>query len=414
MGRRRVVITGMGIISPIGLSLDEYWDSLINGRSGVGRITRFDTTDYTAKIGGELKGFDPENFGIDKRHVRRSDPFIIYAIAASMEAVKMSGLDIDKEDPFRCGCILGSGIGGLLTVEREHQKLLERGPRRVSPFLIPSMIADMAPGDVAIQHNLKGPNYGVVSACASSAHAIGDAMRVIQAGDADIIVSGGSEASISPLGLAGFCSARALSTRNDEPEKASRPYDADRDGFVMAEGGAILVLEELEHAKKRGAEILAEVAGYGATADAYHITAPQPEGLSGTQAMKLAIKDAKLNPEDIQYINPHGTSTPLNDKIETQVLKNVFGDHAKKLAISSTKSMTGHMLGAAGAAEVIASVKTINESLVHPTINYDTPDPDCDLDYVPNQPREMEVNAVLSNSLGFGGHNATLILKKFS
>lgn len=414
MSERRVVVTGMGVVNPVGLSVDEFWDSLINGRSGIGRITRFDTSEYTTQIGGELKNFDPENFGIDKRKARRSDLFVIYALAASEEAVRMSGIDFDKEDPFRCGTVLGSGIGGLMTVEEEHKKLIEKGPRRVSPFLIPSMIADMAPGEVAIRYNLKGINYSVVSACASSAHALGDAMKMIKAGAADVVVSGGCEASITPLGLAGFCSARALSTRNDDPERASRPYDAERDGFVMAEGGAILVIEELEHAKKRGANILAELVGYGATADAYHITAPQPEGLSGTEAMRISIKDAGLNPEDIQYINSHGTSTPLNDKIETQVIKNVFGDHAKKLSISSTKSMTGHLLGAAGATELVACIKTINEGIAHPTINYENPDPDCDLDYIPNQAREMKVDAALSNSLGFGGHNASLVVKRFS
>ncbi len=413
MSDRRVVITGMGVITPLGLTVEEYWSSLIEGRSGIGRITRFDVSEFTTQIGGELKGFDPEDYGIDSRKVRRSDRFVLYVMAASKEAMRSSGLDMNREDPFRCGVVLGSGIGGLMTVEEEHKKMLQRGPRRVSPFLIPAMIADMGPGEVAIQHNLKGINYAVVSACASSAHAIGDSMKMIKAGAADVVVSGGSEASITPLGLAGFCSAKALSTRNDEPEKASRPYDAQRDGFVMAEGAAVLILEELEHAKKRGADILAEIAGYGATADAYHITAPQPEGLSGTQALKTAVADSGLNPEDIDYFNAHGTSTPLNDKIETQVIKNVFGEHARRLAVSSTKSMTGHLLGAAGAAEAVACIKSIKEGIVHPTINYDNPDPECDLDYVPNTAREMKVRAAVSNSLGFGGHNASLVLRKF-
>ncbi|MBN2406752.1 MAG: beta-ketoacyl-ACP synthase II [Elusimicrobia bacterium] len=415
MDKRRVVITGMGAVTSVGNNVQDFWSSLLAGKSGIGKITRYDTAGYDTDIAGEIRDFDPVAFGIEAKKARRVDLFVLFALAAAKEAYETSGLDIDKEDPFRCGVIIGSGIGGLLTVEREHIKLLEKGPKRVSPFLIPAMIVDIAAGEVAIKYNFMGVNYGVVSACASSAHAIGDSFRMIQHGDADIVLSGGAEAATTTLGLSGFCSAKALSTaKNDSPERASRPFDRDRDGFVMSEGAGILVLEELEHAKKRGANILAEIIGYGATADAYHITAPHPEGAGGIQAMKAAIKDARIDPSDIQYINAHGTSTQLNDKAETIVIKEVFGDHASRIMISSTKSMVGHMLGAAGAAELIATIKSINEKVVHPTINYETPDPDCDLDYVPNEPREAEVKAALSNSLGFGGHNASLIVKKFS
>ncbi|MDA3792397.1 MAG: beta-ketoacyl-ACP synthase II [Elusimicrobia bacterium] len=414
MTKKRVVVTGMGALTPIGQDVKTYWDSLKEGKSGVGKIMRFDVSEYTTQIAAELKDFDPKEHSISKKKAKRMDDFIIFALAAANEAVKNSGIDTDKENPFRCSTIIGSGTGGLNTIEREHKKLLKRGPRRVSPFLIPAMIMDMSAGEVAIKFGLKGPNYGVVSACASGAHAIGNSMRLIQNGEVDIAVTGGTENSISPLGLAGFCSLKALSTRNGEPQKASRPFDAERDGFVMGEGAGMVVLEELEHAKARGAKIYAELAGYGATADAYHITAPQPEGESGTAAMKAAVTDAELNPEDIDYINAHGTSTPLNDKIETMVIKNVFGEHAKKIAISSTKSMAGHLLGAAGAIEFIACIKTITDGVAHPTINYENPDPECDLDYVPNQARDMEVNAALTNSLGFGGHNAALVVKKYS
>jgi len=414
MNERRVVVTGTGVITPIGKTVDEYWKSLLSAKSGIDRISRFDVSEYTSQIGAEIRDFNPEDFGVEAKKAKRIDLFVQYSLAAAREAIQMSGINTEQEDPFRCGVITGSGIGGLLTVEAEHKKMLEKGPRKVSPFLIPAMIIDIAPGEIAINYGLKGINYSVVSACASSAHAIGDAIKMIKTGTADVIVTGGSEASITPLGLAGFCSARALSTRNDDPEKASRPFDAERDGFVMGEGAGILVLEEMEHAKKRGAQILAEMAGYGATADAYHITAPHPEGVSGMQAMKLALEDGKINPDDVDYINAHGTSTLLNDKIETQVIKNVFGSRAKEIAVSSTKSMTGHLLGAAGAVEMIACIKSINEGVVHPTVNYENPDPECDLDYVPNEPREKEVKVALSNSLGFGGHNATLAVKKFS
>lgn len=414
MTDRRVVVTGMGAVTPIGLNTDDYWQSLIEGESGITRITKFDAEGYRSKIAGELKNFDPENYDIDSKQQRKADDFILYSLAASDEAIEDSGLDMDKEDPYRCGVIMGSGIGGLQTIEEQHKRFLNRGPRRISPFLIPAMIIDMASGQVAIRHNMKGCNYAVVSACASSANSIGDATRMIQYGDADVIFAGGAENSISSLGLGGFCSARALSTRNDEPKKASRPFDAQRDGFVMSEGAGILVLEELEHARERNANILAEVTGYGSTADAYHITAPAPDGESGAQAMKNALNDARMNPEEMDYINAHGTSTPLNDKIETAVLKEVFEDHAREMPISSTKSMVGHLLGAAGVAEIIASIKTINEGVIHPTINYENPDPECDLDYVPNEPREAEVNSALSNSLGFGGHNCSIIVEDFN
>ncbi len=410
---RRVVITGLGAITPVGNTVEEFWGSVTAGKSGIDRITKFDPDKYTTQIGGEVRNFNPGEYGIDPKKAKRIDPFVKFSLAAAKEAVESSGLDMSKEDPYRCGAVIGSGIGGLQTIEKEDAKLNKRGPRRISPFLIPSMIIDMSCGEVAIKYNLKGVNYGVVSACASSAHAIGDSMKMIECGMADIIVTGGSEASMSPLGLAGFCSARALSTRNDDPEKASRPFDKQRDGFVMAEGAAILVLEELEHARKRGANILAELTGYGATADAYHITAPHPDGEGGAKAMELAIENSQIEPGDIDYINAHGTSTPLNDKIETMVIKKVFGDEIGKIPVSSTKSMTGHLLGAAGAIEIISCIKAINEGVIHPTINYENPDPECDLDYVPNKAREHEVNYALSNSLGFGGHNATLIVKKF-
>jgi len=414
MSNRRVVVTGMGAITPIGLNVSEFWESLVEGKSGLGRITRFDASDYTTQIGGEIKDFEPTDFGIDSKKARRIDAFVVYALAAAGEAVESSGLDMNREDPYMCGCIVGSGVGGLGTIEQEKEKLLSGGPRRVSPFLIPGMIIDMTSGEISIRYGLKGVNYGAVSACASSSHAIGDSMRMIQHGDADLVITGGSEASITPLGLAGFCSAKALSKRNDDPEHSSRPFDAERDGFVMSEGSGIIVLEELEHAKKRGARILAELAGYGATADAYHITAPHPEGASGAEAMRKALKDAGMSPEDIDYINAHGTSTLLNDKIETQVIRKVFGPHAENVPVSSTKSMAGHLLGAAGAIELIACIMSINDGIVHPTANYEIPDPECDLDYVPNTAREHKVDAALSNSLGFGGHNATLIVKRFS
>ena len=412
--KRRVVITGVGVVSPIGIGKEAFWDSLKNGRSGAGTLTFFDTTEYPCKIDAEVKNFKPEDFIEDKKSIRRMDRFTQFAFCAADMAIKDSGLDTFKMDPDRVGVIVGTGLGGLSTIEEEHTVLKDKGVRRVSPFLIPKLISNMAPGEIAIRWGFTGPNYAVASACATSNHAIGDSLRMLRYGDADVIVTGGSEAAITPLGFAGFCAARTLSTRNDAPEKASRPCDKDRDGFLMGEGAGIVVLETLDHALARGAKIYAEVAGYGATDDAYHITAPNPEGTSAAQAMKRAIKDADVQPEDIQYINAHGTSTNLNDKTETKALKMVFGEHAKKLAISSTKSMTGHLLGAAGAVELIATILCMQNSLAHPTINLDTPDPECDLDYIPNKARPMNIDVALSNSLGFGGHNAVLVVKKYA
>ena len=411
--KRRIVITGMGVVSPIGIGNDAFWDALKNGRSGVGRLTFFDTTDYPSKIDAEIKGFQPELY-IDKKNIKRMDRFTQFAFAAADMAIRDAKLDTAKLDMERVGIIVGSGIGGLSTIEEEHTVLKERGARRVSPFLIPRLISNIAPGEIAIRWGFMGPNYAVSSACATSNHAIGDALRILRYGDADVIVAGGSEAAITPLGFAGFCSARTLSTRNDEPEKASRPFDKDRDGFVMGEGAGIVVLEEIEHAKARGAHIYAELAGYGATDDAYHITAPNPEGTSAIKAMQKALADGEMAPSDIQYVNAHGTSTNLNDKTETKALHAVFGKHAKKLAISSTKSMTGHLLGAAGVVELIATINCILNKTVHPTINYETPDPECDLDYVPNKARPLDINCALSNSLGFGGHNAVLVVKRYA
>ena len=402
----------MGVVTPIGIGLETFWDSLKNGRSGVGRLTFFDTTDYTCKIDAEVKGFEPEKY-IDKKTIRRMDRFTQFALAAADMAIRDAGLDTAKLDPDRVGVIVGSGIGGLSTIEEEHDVLRERGARRVSPFLIPRLIANIAPGEIAIRWGYTGPNYAVSSACATSNHTIGDSLRMLRYGDADVIIAGGTEAAITPLGFAGFCSARTLSLRNDEPQKASRPFDKNRDGFVMGEGAGIVVLETLEHAQKRGAKIYAELCGYGATDDAYHITAPNPEGTAAIGAMRRALKDAGITFDQVQYVNAHGTSTVLNDKTETKAIKAVFGEHAKKLAISSTKSMTGHLLGAAGVVELIATILCIQNMLAHPTINYETPDPECDLDYIPNKARPMTIDTALSNSLGFGGHNAVLVVKRY-
>ncbi len=410
---KRVVVTGMGVVTPIGIGLETFWDSLKNGRSGVGRLTFFDTTDYTCKIDAEVKGFEPEKY-IDKKTIRRMDRFTQFALAAADMAVRDAGLDTAHVDPDRVGVIVGSGIGGLSTIEEEHLVLRTRGARRVSPFLIPRLISNIAPGEIAIRWGYTGPNYAVSSACATSNHTIGDSLRMLRYGDADVIVAGGTEAAITPLGFAGFCSARTLSLRNDAPEKASRPFDKDRDGFVMGEGAGIVILETIEHAQKRGAKIYAELCGYGATDDAYHITAPNPEGTAAIGAMRRAMKDAGITLDQVQYINAHGTSTVLNDKTETKAIKAVFGEHAKKLAISSTKSMTGHLLGAAGVVELIATILCIQNKLAHPTINYETPDPECDLDYIPNKARPMTIDTALSNSLGFGGHNAVLVVKRYA
>ncbi|MFU0783899.1 MAG: beta-ketoacyl-ACP synthase II [Thermoanaerobacterium thermosaccharolyticum] len=407
----RVVITGIGAITPIGNSIDELWDSLINGRSGIDKVTRFDVSSYPTKLAAEVKNFEPTEY-IDKKEAKRMDRFTQFALASAKMALIDSRLDLEKEDLDRIGVIYGSGIGGIETLENQQNILKEKGPGRVSPFFVPMMIADMAAGLISITFGLKGHNETIVNACASSTNAIGDAFKVIERGDADVIVTGGSEAAITPLAIAGFCSMKAMST-NDDPKTACRPFDANRDGFIMGEGSATLILESLEHAIKRGAKIYCEIVGYGATADAYHITAPAPEGAGAARAMKLALKDADIIPEDIDYINAHGTSTEYNDKYETMAIKNVFGQHAYKLKVSSTKSMTGHMLGASGAVEAVATVLAIKNGIVPPTINYETPDPECDLDYVPNKALEMEINYALSNSFGFGGHNATLVFKKY-
>lgn len=414
MTNKRVVITGLGVISPVGNDIASFWKALQEGISGIGRITVFDVSDFDSQIAGEVKGFDPAAWGISSKDLRRSDKFIHYAIAAAAQAVEEAGLDLDKEDKSRCGVLVGSGIGSLYTIEKEHSVLLKHGPARISPFLIPTLIVNEASAWVAIAHGFKGPNSCVATACASGSHAIGDAFKIIQRGDADVMIAGGTESAITPLGLGGFCALRALSRRNHEPQKASRPFDEQRDGFVMAEGAGVAILESLEHAQARKALIYAELAGYGMSCDASHITAPDSDGQGAVLAMSAAIKDARLNAEDIDYINAHGTSTKLNDKIETMAIKSALGAHAKKIAVSSIKSMTGHLLGAAGGAEFVATCLVLKNNIICPTINYEHPDPECDLDYVPNIARKAKVSVALSNSLGFGGHNATLIVKKFT
>ncbi len=409
---RRVVITGCGVISPIGIGLDDFWNSLVNGKTGVSTIASFDASQFSTQIAAEVKNFEPEKY-IDKKKIRKMDRFTQFGFAAAKMAIEDAKLDMEREDPFRVGVIVGSGIGGISTVAQEHKTLLEKGPRRVSPFMIPMLITNIAAGEIAIAYNIQGPNYSIASACATSNHTVGDALRLIRYGDADVIIAGGSEAAVTPLGLAGFCAAKALSTRNDDPEHASRPFDKERDGFVMGEGAGIVVLELLEHALSRGAPIRAELIGYGATDDAYHITAPSPDGQSAAQAMANAVADGGVKPEDVEYINAHGTSTPLNDKVETLAIKKVFGDWAYKIPVSSNKSMIGHLLGAAGVVELIATILTIQRETIPPTINYEFPDPECDLDYVPNKARPKKIELALSNSLGFGGHNATLVVRKY-
>ncbi len=409
----RVVITGLGVISPVGNDIPTFWKALKEGKSGVGTLTSFDTANFDSRIAGEVKGFDPALYGIEFKELKRTAKFVQYAIAATKQALAASGLDLAKEDRERIGVIIGSGIGSLYTIEEEHKIFLSKGPSRLSPFLIPMLIVNEASGVVGIKFGLKGPNSCVATACASGSHAIGDAFRILARGDADVMVCGGTESSIVPTGVGGFCALKALSTRNNEPQKASRPFERDRDGFIMAEGCGIVVLETLEHARRRKAHIYAEIVGYGMSCDAYHMTAPDPEGDGASRAMKMALNDAKLNPEDINYVNAHGTSTKLNDKIETIAMKRALGAHAKKVMVSSTKSMTGHLLGAAGGVEFIVCCLTIKDSVIHPTINYEHPDPECDLDYVPNSARKAEVNVCMSNSLGFGGHNATLVVRKF-
>jgi 3-oxoacyl-[acyl-carrier-protein] synthase II len=413
MPSNRVVVTGMGVISPVGNSLDEFWKNLKDGVSGIDRVSRFDASRFTSQIVGEVKGFDASTY-MDKKEARRMDLVQQYAVACSQEAFDRSGLSSDSLDPERAGVVLGSGIGGIETFEKQHSILLNQGPHRVSPFFIPMMIIDLCAGLVSMRLNFKGPNYATVSACSSGSHAIADAFKIIQRKEAEVMITGGTEASITPASLAGFCSARALSTRNDEPQRASRPFDKQRDGFVMSEGAGVLILESLEHAQSRGAHIFAEIVGAGQTADAYHITAPAPGGEGAIRAMRLALKDAGMDPGSVDYINAHGTSTDLNDATETQAIKAVFGERAREIPVSSTKSMIGHLLGAGGAVELIATVMSIQEGVLHPTINYEFPDPDCDLDYVPNKMRKMEVNAAVSNSFGFGGHNISLAVRKFA
>ena len=409
---KRVVITGIGAITPVGNNCKDFWANIKAGKSGVGAITRFDASEMKTRIAAEVKDFDPAEF-IDKKEVRRMDLYTQYTMVAASEAFESAKIDMEKEDAWRVGIITGSGIGGMETFNEQHSALLEKGPGRVSPFFIPMMISNMGASQVAIKYGMRGINYNVVSACASGTHAIGDAMRQIQYGTNDIIIAGGAEAAITPISVAGFCNMKALSTRNDEPQTASRPFDLDRDGFVMGEGAAFVVLEELEHAKKRGANIICELVGYGATDDAYHMTSPIPGGEGGAKAMSLAIEDAGILPSDIDYINAHGTSTKYNDSFETSAIKSVLGEHANKVMVSSTKSMTGHLLGAAGGVEAIACALAIKEGFVPPTINYTTPDPECDLDVVPNVGRNADIKYAMSNSLGFGGHNATIVLKKY-
>jgi 3-oxoacyl-[acyl-carrier-protein] synthase II len=408
-----VVVTGLGLITAVGNDVDASWSALLEGRSGAGPITRFDAAAFDSRIAAEVKGFDPGVF-MEKKEARRMDLYSQYAVAASEMAIRDSGLDLEKEDRERIGVIIGSGIGGIETHEEQNRKYLEGGPDRISPFYVPMMIVDIAAGLVSIRFGLKGPNYCTVSACATSAHAIGDAFRAIKYGDADVMVAGGSEAAVTPMAIGGFASMKALSTRNDDPAGASRPFDAERDGFVLGEGAGIVILEEAEHARARGARAYAEVAGIGMTADAYHITAPAPGGEGAVRAMRLALEEAGLALEDVQYVNAHGTSTPYNDRNETQAIKTLFGEHAFRLLVGSTKSMTGHTLGGAGGVECVITAKVIQEGRVPPTINYQHPDPECDLDYVPNQARTANVRAAISNSFGFGGHNACLALKAYA
>lgn len=409
---RRVVVTGMGAVTPIGLTVKEYWGNLLAGTSGAGPITAFDTSNYETKFACEVKGFDPLTF-MDRKVAQRTDRYTHFALAAAELAVADSGLNLDTVDKNRVGVIFGSGIGGMKTFETIIETLVNEGPRRITPFFVPMMIADIAAGRISMRFGFKGPNYATISACATSSHSIGDAFIHLQRGDADVIVAGGSEASITRAGIAGFNAARAMSTRNDAPQKASRPFDNERDGFVMGEGGGVLILEELKHALNRGAHIYAELAGVGFTGDAHHITEPAPGGEGAVRSMRAAIADAGLTPNDVQYINTHGTSTPVGDKAETAAIKTVFDERAKSVAVNSTKSMIGHLLGAAGAVEAIATVMSIVEQKVHPTINQEVPDPDCDLDYVPNKSQSRELHTAISNTFGFGGHNATLLFKKF-
>ena len=411
--KRRAVVTGMGVLSPVGNDVATTWRALISGASGAANITKFDASQFPVRFACEVKGFDPLQY-MDRKEAKRADPYAQYAIAASVQAMKEAGLDNGANlDADRVGVILGSGIGGLKSFEEQHDVFRERGQSKISPFFIPMFIADIAAGLVSMRFNAKGPNYATVSACATSAHAIGDAFRTIQYGDADVMITGGSEATVTPMAIGGFANMKALSERNESPATASRPFDATRDGFVMGEGAGVVILEELEHARKRGAKIYAEIVGYGATGDAYHLTAPAPEGEGAQRAMRRALKDATFDVDDVQYINAHGTSTPANDLNETKAIKAVFGDRAKDIHVSSTKSATGHMLGAAGAVEFIICTKVVRECTIPPTINYETPDPELDLNYTPNKAAKRDVRAALSNSFGFGGHNVSLAVKRF-
>lgn len=409
--KHRVVVTGMGVVTALGQDLDTLWNNLVQGKSGVSRIEAFDVSEYPTQIAASVKDFNPEDY-VDRKEARKMDRFVQFATAAAVNAMKDSGLNIaEQADPERVGVMIGSGIGGLGTWEDQHNILLEKGPKRVSPFFIPMMIANMASGHVSILFGAKGPNTTAVTACATGTHSIGDSYKLIQRGDADVMICGGAEATIRPTGMAGFCSMRAMSTRNDEPEKASRPFDLERDGFVMGEGAGILILESLEHAQKRGAKIYGEIIGYGLSGDAHHMTEPDPSGPE--RCMKMAIRDAGIAPEEVDYINAHGTSTPVGDRSETIAIKRAFGDHAYNLAVSSTKSMTGHLLGAAGGVEGVICGLTLQHGVIPPTINLEHPDPECDLDYVPNEARRADVRVTMSNSFGFGGHNATIIMKKY-
>ena len=412
MEKRRVVVTGLGIVSPLGIGQEENWDAVSNGKSGIGPITRFDPKDVNAKIAGEVKNFNPEDY-VDKKEIKKMDTFLHYSLAAGKMAVEDSGLVINDENAEMVGVLVGSGLGGLETIEKYHTLMLEKGPKKISPFFIPMLIVNLAPGHLSMHFGCKGPNLSIVTACATGNHSIGEAFKIIQRGDADAMIAGGVESTITPLAVGGFSAMKALSTRNDEPQRASRPFEKDRTGFVMAEGAGMIILEELESAKKRGASIHGEITGFGCNSDAHHITAPSPGGEGAARCMNIALNDAGLNPEDIDYINAHGTSTYMNDLYETQGMKSVFKESAKKLWVSSTKSMTGHLLGAAGGVEAVFSLLTIKNNVVPPTINYETPDPECDLDYVPNTAREKQVDTVMSNSFGFGGTNATLIFQKF-
>jgi len=410
--KKRVVVTGLGTISPVGNNIETFWENLISGKSGIGKITKFDTSDFSSRIAGEVKDFD-ESAYFDRKEAKRLDNFAKFAIASCVQAVNDSGIDFKNFDPGRGGVIFGSGIGGMETYDNQFRAFMGGGPKRISPYFIVMMISDIVAGHISIRYNLKGQNFATTSACATANHAIGVSYRAIQNDEVDVMICGGSEAAITSMGLGGFCSMKALSTRNDEPEKASRPFDAKRDGFVMSEGGGVVILESLEHAEKRNANIYCEIGGIGFSADAYHLTAPDPEGQGAIKSMKDAISDAGLSLEDIDYINAHGTSTPYNDKTETTAIKKLFGEYAYKLSISSTKSMTGHLLGAAGVIELISSILTVKNSKIPPTINYEYPDPECDLNYTPNKAVDKEVNVFLNNAFGFGGHNATILGKKF-